>query len=222
MQLRRGCVVLVAAALIAAGCGSKAKTVSQTTATSPSTPSSTTTTAASRDCNALGINPTGMREGTCTHAGITYVIVDENHTLKLSTLSTKLAGLRTTSTLAGSHPATAQGRFVVASLSITNRLKLPQTFSGSGTQQAGLILAGTVYKEDVTTERSSDPASCASRGIRILAGQSETCDVIFDVSASSAAALGKHGSGDLYIVDFGSDLAGSTPPQTVGQIRLYH
>jgi hypothetical protein len=41
------------------------------------------------------------------------------------------------------------------------------------------------------------------------------------VPARSAADIGKHGSGDLYVVDFGSDLASSIPPQTVGQIRLY-
>jgi hypothetical protein len=46
--------------------------------------------------------------------------------------------------------------------------------------------------------------------------------VVFEVPAQSAADLGKHGRADLYVVDFGSDLAGSPPPQTVGQIRLYH
>jgi hypothetical protein len=229
MQLRRYCLVLLAGALLAAGCGSKAKTVSQTTATTASTPtastptsSTTTTPAAATDCNTLGINPTGMREGTCTHAGTTYVIVDENHTLKLRTLSVKLVKIRTPSTLTGSKSATAQGRFIVASLTIDNRLELPQIFDAAGTQQAGLILDGTVYKEDAAAENGSDSASCLSQSMRIPAGQSETCDVIFDVPASSAADLGKHGSGDLYIVDFGSDLAGGTPPQTVGQIRLYH
>ncbi|MBV8430005.1 MAG: hypothetical protein JO244_02500, partial [Solirubrobacterales bacterium] len=49
-----------------------------------------------------------------------------------------------------------------------------------------------------------------------------TCDVIFAVPANSVSDLGKHGSGDLYVVDFGSDLAASNAPQTVGQIRLYH
>lgn len=225
MQLRRRSVVLLAGALLAAGCGSKAKTVSNTTATAPSTPAASTpatTTAAPTDCNTLGINPTGMHEGTCTHAGTTYVIVDQNHPLKLHTLSVKLGSIRSTSTLTASKSATAQGRFIVAPLTISNHLALPQTFDAAGTQQAGLILDGTVYKEDVNAETGSDSASCLSQDVRVPAGKSETCDVIFDVPASSAADLGKHGSGDLYIVDYGSDLAGSTPPQTVGQIRLYH
>ncbi len=159
-----------------------------------------------------------MREGTCTHAGITYVIMDMNHTLKLQTLWAKLNGIHTTGALRGSA---AQGKFIVASLTITNRLKLPQTFDPNGTQQAGLILNGTVYKEDTAAEKAADPSSCLSEEIRVVASKSETCDVIFDVPASSVAALGKRGSGDLYIVDYGSDLAGSVSPQTVGQIRLY-
>ncbi len=217
----------MAVALVAAGCGSKAKTASQTTPTrtAASTPTTTTTastpttTTAARDCNTLGINPTGMREGTCTHAGVTYVIMDMNHTLKLRTLWAKLNGIHTTTTLRG---AAAQGKFVVASLDLTNRLELPQTFDPNGTQQAGLILNGAVFKEDVAAEKIGGPSSCLNQGIRILAGKSETCDVIFDVPASAAAAIGKRGGGDLYIVDFGSDLSGSISPQTVGQIRLYH
>lgn len=218
--MRRGCVVLALGALVVAGCGSQAKSGSHTNATTTSTataPTSTTTTA-STDCNALGINPTAMREGTCTHAGLTYVIVDENHTLKLKTLWAKLNGIHTTDALAGQ---TAQGRFVVASLDITNRLELSQRFDAHGTQQAGLILEGTVYKEDGSAEQTADPASCAKKATAVPAGKSEACDVVFDVPASSAAEIGKHASGDLYVVDFGSDLAGSVSPQTVGQIRLY-
>jgi hypothetical protein len=163
-----------------------------------------------------------MREGTCTHAGITYAIVDENHTLKLHTLTARLIGVRRVRSLTGRHPATAKGTFVVASISVTNRLSLPQTFEGSGTQQAQVILAGTVYSEDVAVERKSDPNSCLSAKVSLARGRRETCQVIFDVPTGAAAQLGKHGSGDLYLVDFGSDLNGSISPQTVGQIRLYH
>lgn len=220
MPLRPGYAVLVAAAVLAAGCGSKTKTTSHpTTASTPSTP--TTTTKASTDCETLGINPTGMREGTCTHDGVTYVIVDENHTLKLHTLSAKLSGIHTTSSLSAGEPARAQGKFVVASIALTNLLELPQSLDRSGTQQAGLILDRTIYKEDVSAEKASDPASCLSRKTQLGSGKSTTCDVIFDVPTASAADLGKHGSGDLYIVDFGSDLSSSIGPQTVGQIRLY-
>jgi hypothetical protein len=211
----------MAAAVMAAGCGSTTKTAPHTTATAASTSTasaSTPSTAASTDCNTLGIDPKQMHEGTCTHAGVTYVIMDENHTLKLHTLSATLSGIHTASAEQGTS---AQGKFVVASISVTNHLELPQTFDAGGTQQAGLILEGTVYKEDTGAELS-DLASCAHKRTRIASGKSETCDVIFDVPARSAADIGQHGSGDLYIVDFGSDLAGSISPQTVGQIRLYH
>jgi hypothetical protein len=214
--------VLLAGALAAAGCGGKAKTTTtHTTATTASTPTPTTATAGAGDCNTLGINPTGMREGTCTHAGITYVIVDRDHTLKLHTLSASVDNVHAVSALSGSAPTNPQTKFVVVSVTITNHLALPQTVNKSGTQQLGLILDGTVYKEAVSAEKTSDPSSCASQHGTFNQGSSATCDVVFQVPAQSAGDLEKHGRADLYVVDFGSDLAGSPPPQTVGQIRLY-
>jgi hypothetical protein len=214
--------LLLAGALAAAGCGGKTKTTSRTSATTASTPTPSTTAATSGDCNTLGINPTGMREGKCTHAGITYVIVNREHVLRLHTLSASIGNVRAVSALSGSAPTNSQTKFVLVSVTITNDLALPQTVNKSGTQQMGLILDGTVYKEAVSAERSSDPSSCASQHGTFGKGASVTCDVVFEVPAQSAADLGKHGRADLYVVDFGSDLAGSPPPQTVGQIRLYH
>lgn len=225
--MRRPFIVLVVAALVAAGCGAKSKTRERTAARTTDTttaPLPTTTASSSTDCNALGINPTGMREGTCTHAGVTWVIVDENHTLRLKTLWATLAGVRTATTLTSATARTsANGRFVIATVTITNQLPSPQSFDQAGTQQAGLILAGAVFKEAVSAESAADADSCLKlHDTPIQPRSSETCDVIFDVPTSAAADLGKHGSGDLYLVDFGSDLAGSAFPQMIGQIRLYH
>lgn len=208
---------MLAAVLLTSGCGSSHKSATHRASTRSSTPGASPT-----DCNTLGINPTRMREGTCTHGGVTYVIVDENHALRLRTLTARLAGLRKASSLIGGQPASAQGTFVIALLTITNRLELPQMFDKSGTQQTEINLGGTPFPEDVTVEKSSGPNSCLSSKGSIGPGKSETCQVVFDVPKRAAAQLGKHGSGDLYMVDFGSDLGGSITPQAVGQIRLYH
>jgi hypothetical protein len=215
-------------AVVVAGCGGKSGSSTKTgtttgaVATTPAT-SATSTTSLS-DCNAMGINPTGMREGKCTHAGITWTIVDENHTLTLKTLSAKLVDVRTAKSLASTTAATtANGDFVVATVTITNKLSSPQTFDPAGTQQAGLVLDGAVFKEALSAEGEADANSCLKlHGAPIQPGANETCDVIFDVPTSAAADLGKHGSGDLYLVNFGSDLASSVYPQAIGQIRLYH
>lgn len=227
--LKRAFIFLVTIGLLAAGCGGKSnhttKTTATTTATTPATtsPTTSTTSTASTDCNTLGINPTGMREGTCTHGGITWVIVDQNHTLNLKTLSAKLAGVRTAKTLASAAgTTTASGDFVIASVTIKNKLPARQTFDQANTQQAGLILNGAVFKEAVGAESHADANSCLQVHAAIQPGNSETCDVIFDVPTTAADVLGKHGSGDLFVVNFGSDLAASVPPQTIGQIRLYH
>jgi Domain of unknown function (DUF4352) len=222
MGLRRGCVLLVVGAVAAAGCGSKTKTTTATHSTTSAASTSTPTTAAGpRDCNTLGINPTGMREGTCTHAGLTYVIVNRNHTLKLNTLSANVESVNAVSALSGAQPTGGQGKFVIASVSITNQLAAPQTVDKSGTQQLGLILDGTVYKEATAAEKSSDPSSCAVQQGKFTKGSSVSCQVVFQVPAAAAADLGKHGRADLYVVDFGSDLASGPPPQTVGEVRLY-
>jgi hypothetical protein len=224
LPVRRGCVVLVAGALVAVGCGGKSNSATtQTTATAASTPTTgaTATAGLAKDCNTLGINPTGMREGTCTHAGITYVIVNRNHILRLPTLRASLDSVNAVDALSGTKPTTGQTKFVIASITITNHLSLPQSIDKSGTQQAGLILDGTVYKESAGVEKSSDPSSCQISTPKISPGSSATCDVVFQVPAASASDLGTHGRADLYVVDFGSDLAGNPPPQTVGEIRLY-
>lgn len=231
--LRTRLAVVLAAALTAAACGGQSKTTSQaqTRTTADAPPRTTTTPPAPRlgdsaprlgDCNALGINPTGMREGACTHGEITYVIADEDHTLKLPTLWGQLEGVHTAKSLTNDTAvATAQGQFLLATLRITNKLPAPQDFDRAHTQQAGVILDGAPYKEDVDAE-NADSGSCLRQiGGPIRPGDTRTCDVIFDVPASAAADLGKHGSGDLYLVNFGSDLSSGTLPQVVGQIRLY-
>jgi hypothetical protein len=152
------------------------------------------------------------------------VIVDQNHTLRLSTLSAKLAGVTTSKTVTGATATSAAtGEFVTAALTITNKLHAPQSFDHAQTQQAGLILAGAVFKEAVAAESQSGADACRKHdATAIEPGKSMTCDVIFDVPAGAAADVGRPGSGDLYLVNFGSDLAGRVVPQTIGQIRLYH
>jgi hypothetical protein len=226
-RLKRAWIASLLLAVVLAGCGGSSTHKGKTTASGASAATgplaSTTPGAGSTDCNALGINPIGMREGTCTHAGVTWVIVDEDHTLKLKTLWARLAGVRTAKSLTSTTAAsTANGAFVIVSVAITNKLQLPQMFDARGAQQAGLILDGTVFKEAVAAESQADVSSCLKLATPLAPGQSETCDVIFDVPAHAAADLGKHGSGDLYLVNFGADLGGSVLPQKIGQIRLYH
>lgn len=221
---------------LAVGCGGKSNQAANsnstpsatTTASGGSTAGTGTTTAGAttgsgvEDCVAAGIDPAQMREGTCTHGGITWVIVNETHPLKLKTLSATLTGIGTDKVLASAGgTANANGKFVVASVRITNKLETAQVFDAAGSQQAELRLAGGNFKEAGSAEHA-DANSCLKRAAHLRSGASETCDVIFDVPDSAIADLGKHGSGDLYLVDFGADLSGSLVPQTIGQIRLYH
>jgi hypothetical protein len=216
-RLKLRWVAGLAIALAAAACGGNGQTAPHS---APAPSATSVTGGASTDCNALGINPTGMREGTCTQQGTTYTIVDENHTLTLHSLTAQLNGIRSQSSLGGAASAAPNRKLLILSLVLTNRLTASRTFDASGTQQAGLILDRTVYEEDRAAERS-DLASCLKRP-EIPPGQALTCAVVFDVPTAAAADVGRHGSGDIYVVDFGEDLAGNASPQTIGQIRLYH
>jgi hypothetical protein len=222
----RHLAVLFAAALMAAACGGQSKPTPQTHTSTTADASSRVTTAAAPapgDCNALGINPAEMREGICTHDGIIYTIVDEDHTLKLLTLWGSLDGIHTAKSLTNDAAvATAHGQFLIATVTITNEESHPRTFDQGHTQQAGLILEGVVYKEDAAAENADSTSCMRQTGGPIHPGATETCDAIFDIPAIAAADLGKHGSGDLFLVGFGSNLSGSTLPGRVGQIRLYH
>lgn len=218
---RRG-IILLAAALAVAGCGGTSRKTSTTSAKTAPTTATTAAGASGTDCNTLGINPTKMREGTCTHAGVTFTIVDENHTLKLSTLWASLDSVRSSTSLPEGPTNAAGGKFVRASVTITNKLPATQGFDHANTQQAALNLGGILFKEDVSAEAAASN-SCPARGrAGIRPGKSITCELVFVVPAAAAAQLGKHGSGDLYLVNFGSDLSGSVVPQAIGQIRLYH
>jgi hypothetical protein len=222
--MKRTLIIVIAFALLASACGGKSKTAASSPKTTPAPPAATTTTGtAIPDCNAVGINPTGMHEGTCSHAGVTWVIVDENHTLKLSTLWAQLAAIRASKTLIGGGTTmSASGDFVIASVRITNKLPSPQAFDAANTRQADLILGGTIFKEASSAESGADPGSCLKRnGTPLQPSTSVTCDVVFEVPTLAASELGKHGSGDLFVVNFGSDLSGGQYPQTIGQIRLY-
>jgi hypothetical protein len=126
--------------ILATACGSSSSKTGTTT--HPAT--SAATTASQTDCNALGINPAHMREGTCTNNGTSYVIVDENHTLKLHTLSAHLNAVNSQTSLGGTGSTIANGMLLVLTLALTNGLTASPVFDGAGTHQAELNLDRTL------------------------------------------------------------------------------
>lgn len=181
------------------------------------------------DCVAAGIDAQQLREGTCVDGPMTVVVVNKTSTLHLTSLDATYVGSRTPKTLRDSNRgarATANGRFAVFTITITNKLRTPERWQGS---MAALftttthIGAGTSYGENINAESGADQNSClwktgsaADGGLQ--PGASMTCDVVFDLPAHvDPAARG----GGLDIANFGEDVSNPSL-EGIGIIRTYH
>jgi hypothetical protein len=219
--------------IVIAGCGSSStKTVVRTvtagssTSTAAPTTSTTTSTASSTDCDALGINRAKLGEGTCITNGVTYTIVNKNGTVRLETLTAKLDGISTARSVSSNvGTSLATGRYVIITLTVTNRMHSEQHFGPVlGERQVELLLGPNQYTEDFEAENGNHEPSCVSKeggvgGSAIQAGLSVTCDVIFDVPANLVSGLNTNAN--VFLTNFGDDIqASSSGPY--GVIRTYH
>jgi hypothetical protein len=231
-----GLIGLVAASsMLVAACGSSSRSVGQATTTVTKTvtvpPAATATTPATpppkpTGCDELGINATQLHEGKCVGDGYHYNVVNKASTLRMKTLTVNLAGIRTTDALSdpnGMDSKTADGKFVVVTLNVTNRTHAPAAWQSDQTLLA--LGNGThtddQYSESFNAENGADQNSClwkvggALNG-SLQPGMSATCDVVFDVPAH--AKLERTGS-NLVVADLGTDVNSAS---TFGLIRTYH
>ncbi len=210
-------------AVVGCGAGSSSTKTVVRTVTAPSTSTSSAAHASPSDCDARGINAKKLGEGTCTSGGTTLTVVNKGSTLRLKSLTATLNGIRTTDSV-GSYVgrSIARGRFVLFTLTVTNRLETPQNFDGIGARQTALSLGADTYTEDFNAENGRDLASCLSKdgagSSPVQPGESITCEVIFDVPAIGVAKLNT--DGNLEITNFGEDVSSSTGP--IGLFRTYH
>jgi hypothetical protein len=158
------------------------------------------------------------------NAGIQIRIWPQTSTAHLQTLSAHVNGVTTASTLASNgSSASANGRFLVVSLTITNNASAPEQFDSIGNQQTAIIgHRGASYSEDFNAENGPDQHSCvASNTNDIQPGESATCDVVFDLPVAAVDRARTHGLG-LYVVNFGTDLSSNSmsPPHKVALITL--
>lgn len=187
-------------------------------------------------CGGLSDCASFRGEGQCRSkmSGITYQIVNRGHTLQLPSMSVKLDSITKRHLLSygkGNKLRPDNGTmWAVASVTLTNRLQSPQTYSRDGQMILELGPSGQPFGEDAL----SLPNTClANAGLRapLPPGKSVTCNVLFDVG-TNAANLFLRGNysgqrGGLVVVNFGNSTANlgylrdiSPPRQPVGVIRL--
>jgi hypothetical protein len=156
-------------ACLLAGCGGAAKTVTVTTpannpgattntATTTSPPTTTSAASGPHQCpnfGSPGAVPSGIK---CTSNGILFTFEHQNGVVHLKTLNAQVVGVRTASSLSDGSisSATAQGEFVIITLTILNKTTSPQTFETPGNDPTALAgQGGRTYSENFDAENST-------------------------------------------------------------------
>jgi uncharacterized protein YceK len=175
------------------------------------------------DCNALGITEKGLREGACTKDGDQYYVVNRGHTAHLKTLTVSLQGLTAQDSLSNgsSESATARGKFVIATLTLTNKTHSPETWENGQASLAAGPNGVNAYSENFEAENGPDEHSClwvagaASNG-GLQPGETVSCDVVFDIPTNmSATARGS----EVFVTNFGDNASSATD---FAVLRTYH
>lgn len=227
-------VVAMAGALALVGCGSSSdgeKTVTVTkVATAPAVTSTTPMVSAdeppepepepveSNDCTELGITVDELNEGKCEEDGTKLKVVNRDTKLTLPEVAVKLNSIAHVDTIPREYDSPLTGSFVVANVTITNRLNAPVTLQGD--DMFYLLLGKKTYTPN------SEAMIYGSGGNLILEeiqpGENIRGDVIFKVRPKAASNLDTNGN--LGVLQFSdADLYGlDQPEKRIGVIRTYH
>jgi Domain of unknown function (DUF4352) len=170
-----------------------------------------------KDCDALGINRTQLREGNCVSDGRKLKVVNRGTTLRLRELTVKLESIAPTTTIPRPYDSPLVGSYIVARVTIKSRLKAPVSFDGSDVFT--LTLGKRRYTPDFDAMNTGTDDALV--GAELQPDQRITGAVVFDVAKRRWHALGT--SGNLIVLQF-SDAADNSRPakKRIGVIRTYH
>jgi Domain of unknown function (DUF4352) len=231
MKRRQLCAVgLAGAALFITGCGSSGKTITKTVTVASAPVTITKTVSASAPVSnssgsggtsgskcaiaSLAKVPNGFK---CTSDGVPLVFAHQGAPIHLKSLTAHLNGTSTATSLSDQvSTVTAQGEFVLISLTIANTTTSPQTFANPGTEPTALYIGKDQYSEDFDAENGPDQHSCVALDESpTQPGASLTCDVVYDVPTAAVKTAETDGY-KLFVVNYGDDLSSnavSTPAQ---------
>lgn len=134
--------------------------------------------------------------GTCSAAGDEYVVADRGEKLELDTLTARLSDLKTTGRVSGDFkPArrAEEGRFVVATLAVTNTGKRAAVFDDFG-EQVELEAGGETYREPFDVLNGVATGSFLWESKEIKPGDTQLGEVVFDVPRDAADDLDDAGA----------------------------
>lgn len=171
------------------------------------------------ECEELGIDFEGQKEGRCEEDGEVLQVVNRDSLLRLPELHARLLDVELTDTISGGFTSdVANGTFAIFTLEITNKLNAPVEFD-EFQEQVALSAMGNVYTEDFDAANGPLESSFLWIGEEIQPDGSLTGDVVFDVPEKAARRIEKEGN--LTILNFSDVESPGSPSKPVGVIRTY-
>ena len=209
-------LVIVGTGLALYGCGGSTRTVTVTGPSGSASPSATAPTSTSApsssgppDCSTINAH---TFVGKCTTSGVIYTFANPGAAVRLPTMTVKFLSVRVASSISGTYQsAHANGKFVIAAISVTNRDTNPDTFQEyPSLTQAELHIGNDNYAPSLAAENQADPRSFMTNNTNgpIQPGETRVGDVDFDVPPSAAAMATTHGG--LLVADFGKAIDASS------------
>lgn len=169
------------------------------------------------DCDNLGINPQELKEGNCVSEGTKIQVVNKGTPLKLQEVRVKLDSIAHTTTIPRPYDSPLVGSYVVARVSVTNRLSAPVTVDAPS--MFSLWLDDRSYNPDFDAMNESGEDGLVYEEIQ--PDETATGIVVFRVKPKRANAL--NSNGNLNVVQFSdAEGFGGTPTKRVGIIRTYN
>lgn len=171
------------------------------------------------DCDVLGINPEELKEGECeADDGMRIKVVNRGSELKLRELSVRLLSIEPTSEIARPYDSPLVGGFVVARVSVTNRLNSPVEIDGS--DMFALLLGNKQFSPNFDAMNTGNDDTLIYEEMQ--PEETRTGTVVFNVPARRANGLSK--DGNLVVLQFSDagTFGNESPSKRVGFIRTYN
>ena len=175
------------------------------------------------DCDSLGINAVGLKEGPCTDAGTgqRIKVVNKDTTLRLPEMNVRYLGATTAPTIGSDIGSeAASGTFLILRLEITNKTNAPVTIEPDGIELTLTRRGRTrTYTHDFDAENLPGD-SFVWIGDELQPGAAVTGTVVFDVPTRFASELDR--TGNLVVLQFSDVDSFDAPQRRIGVIRTYN
>jgi hypothetical protein len=177
------------------------------------------TEADAKDCEVLGIDHQGLKEGPCTLENGTKVkVVNRSTRLTLPQVGVQLNSITAATTIPRPYDSPLVGHFVVANLSVTNRLDAPVEIDGS--DQFALGLGKKTFTADFDAMNTGQDDGLVYETLQ--PDETRSGAVVFRVSAKAARHVETDGNFLVYQFTDADNIGFESPKRRVGLIRTYH